>query len=490
MSRLDESFIKTLQSFLAQQDPGSSYTFEKCPGGNINITVRAFRNPRPSNTKLPFGISFGDPNQELKSFIVKYAPPYCAAVGPELPFSSDRQLIEAAALSLLNDPNHYSNGTSFSSSPVASAPQRSTQSPIHCRNYNGDDNNSMLLYDSNHTGNDSISKTVSIPKLYHFSEKDHLLVIEDLGKLRDLEEWIQLPQDLHRVRDVGKRLGTFVGRLHCTNMKQIQPPHEVFYSRIGQDLVDRAVVVPLKDYLDLFEIQGGERVYEIVVKNHRENANRKEQAELNIFSMGDFWPPSILLDDDKDRVAVVDWEFAGFALPMQDMVQLGEWDYSPKTGRYVFMSSYREFLMTAAHIHLHLLSACTGELRVKFETLLKAMREAYHGVCDSAGAEWTDCKGDEMGARKLATSFIRDAWILHGREMINNAAERDWEGCIPLDHKPSAWAHCPIRRRMAKIGSWYVDVAGKDAEEMLARWSEVEKEQILRGFYGLGLAPL
>jgi hypothetical protein len=114
------------------------------------------------------------------------------------------------------------------------------------------------------------------------------------------------------------------------------------------------------------------------------------------------------------------------------------------------------------------------------------MRKAYHGVCISAGAEWTEVKGDLRGERGCSYArWVRDAWILHGLELINNAAEREWAGCVPLDHGLNAWAQCPIRRRMAKIGSWYVDVAGKDVEEMLLRWNEVEREQVLRGFYGL-----
>lgn len=222
---------------------------------------------------MPFGLESG-----IQSLIIKYAPPYVAGVGPELPFSPNRQRNEAAALSLF---------TPARNQPLA-----------------------------------SLCNAVSIPKLYHFSESEHLIVMEDLGKLRNLEEWLELPQGLHRVRDVGTRLGTFVGRLHCADVSSI-PRHPSFAARVGQELVKTAIVDTLIRYLDLFEIPDRERVQDIVVQGHQETANRNEPG-LRVFSVGDFWPPSILLDDDKDRVGIVDWEFAGFAPPMQDMAQLGE----------------------------------------------------------------------------------------------------------------------------------------------------------------------
>lgn len=77
-------------------------------------------------------------------------------------------------------------------------------------------------------------------------------------------------------------------------------------------------------YLDLFGIQGRERLYEIVAKAHFEGPSRKEPSGLRVFSVGDFWPPSILVDDERNRLGIIDWEFAGFAPPMQDMAQLGE----------------------------------------------------------------------------------------------------------------------------------------------------------------------
>src|ERR1700754_72177 len=43
MSHLEEALIKGIEVFLARHDPQSRYSFEKCTGGMINVTVRAIQ---------------------------------------------------------------------------------------------------------------------------------------------------------------------------------------------------------------------------------------------------------------------------------------------------------------------------------------------------------------------------------------------------------------------------------------------------------------
>jgi len=108
---------------------------------------------------------------------------------------------------------------------------------------------------------------------------------------------------------------------------------------------------------------------------------------------------------------------------------------------------------SAAHLHLVLLSGCVGTVATKVQALLEAMHNAYHGVCALSGCKWPRTQDGGNSVR-----WIRSTWILHGREMINNAAERDWEGCVPLIEGPGVWSKCLIRRRMAQVGAWYLDV--------------------------------
>ena len=60
-------------------------------------------------------------------------------------------------------------------------------------------------------------------------------------------------------------------------------------------------------------------------------------------------------------------------------------------------------------------------------------------------------------------------------DMINNAVERDWPGCLIGAEK----FKCPIRREMALKGKWYIEVA----TDIAGRWDEVLKEDFLKPLY-------
>jgi hypothetical protein len=69
------------KSFLSKIDPSQKYEFQSLTGGLVNLTVRA--------TKVsPFGGIFPKRN----TLILKYAPPFVAALGESAPFSQDRQV--------------------------------------------------------------------------------------------------------------------------------------------------------------------------------------------------------------------------------------------------------------------------------------------------------------------------------------------------------------------------------------------------------------
>jgi hypothetical protein len=73
-------------SYLSKFDPSERYSIERLTGGLVNITVRATKedvNPEALHRERFTG---------RKSVILKYAPPYVAAVGESAPFSQQRQV--------------------------------------------------------------------------------------------------------------------------------------------------------------------------------------------------------------------------------------------------------------------------------------------------------------------------------------------------------------------------------------------------------------
>lgn len=71
-------------AFLAKLDPFSAYEINKLTGGLINLTVRAVKTNSIDHGAFP----------GKASLILKFAPPFVAAVGPDAPFSQKRQVNE------------------------------------------------------------------------------------------------------------------------------------------------------------------------------------------------------------------------------------------------------------------------------------------------------------------------------------------------------------------------------------------------------------
>ena len=69
-------------AFLRELDPSSEYDFQSLSGGLVNLTQRATKTSPLGAGKFP--------NQA--SLILKYAPPFIAALGEEAPFSQKRQV--------------------------------------------------------------------------------------------------------------------------------------------------------------------------------------------------------------------------------------------------------------------------------------------------------------------------------------------------------------------------------------------------------------
>ena len=69
-------------SFLHKLDPSTEYEFQSLSGGLVNLTQRATKTSPLGAGKFP----------AQASLILKYAPPFIAALGEEAPFSQKRQV--------------------------------------------------------------------------------------------------------------------------------------------------------------------------------------------------------------------------------------------------------------------------------------------------------------------------------------------------------------------------------------------------------------
>ncbi|MGH7858642.1 MAG: phosphotransferase family protein, partial [Candidatus Binatia bacterium] len=199
---------------------------------------------------------------EPHSVIVKTAPPYVAS-RPEIALDPRRILFEARALEILGP-----EGVLAAVSSPACRP----------------------------------------PRLLAVNRSRHTVVIEDVGDVPDLAACLlsEAAGD-----DLGARLGGFIGSLHARSFGELslaqeldnadvqRTRHEVQYCAVDE-LCRRA------------DIRDAARLGKTA-----EGLGERLRRRGVCLTMGDLWPPSVLVA--AGGVRVIDWELAHFGSPAQDL---------------------------------------------------------------------------------------------------------------------------------------------------------------------------
>jgi 5-methylthioribose kinase len=151
------------------------------------------------------------------------------------------------------------------------------------------------------------------PRPIDFDAAAAVLVMEDLGSCDDLVEAIARGGD---AAALGAAAGRFVGRLHAAtwdraefaedyrNLAIQRSRLEVQYGAVSTWLEDAGVAADDAQSLGARARDLGERWLE----------------PGRCLLMGDLWPPSILVV--SEGVRIIDWEFAHFGSPVQDVAHL------------------------------------------------------------------------------------------------------------------------------------------------------------------------
>ncbi|KAK2461532.1 hypothetical protein APHAL10511_005995 [Amanita phalloides] len=161
---------------------------------------------------------------------------------------------------------------------------------------------------------------VTIPEVYLFDEKAHVIIMEDCG-----EGSVPLKQFMREGRltlsmgeKLGKALGEFIGKLHNwgkdrtvweyfdANKQARELSAWAYYGRLYETLdpSQNADVPVLRDP----QLEVSAQDLEVIKKVAQEMGNAIRTAHETLV-MGDFWPGNIVLSGDEvKRVYVIDWE--------------------------------------------------------------------------------------------------------------------------------------------------------------------------------------
>ncbi|MEM6344449.1 MAG: phosphotransferase [Bacteroidota bacterium] len=196
------------------------------------------------------------------SIIAKYTPPYIASA-PQIAMDATRSRFEAAALRWWDEQN----------------------SPLD---------------------------TIRPPHLLHAFAERSLILMEDVGPAPDLAAALK-QMDLPTATATGKLIGQFIAHLHHNTFQNTQLAHH--FQNEGVQSVRLAVQYNLLPALQKAHIPQAQAIADRIT----EVGQWINQAGICLI-MGDLWPPSILISDAGPRV--IDWEFAHFGWPIQDVAHL------------------------------------------------------------------------------------------------------------------------------------------------------------------------
>lgn len=153
--------------------------------------------------------------------------------------------------------------------------------------------------------------SIKLPILYALDAENHVILMEDLGESPDLETWIGEIHTKQEAIQLGKILGDFISNLH----------------KISSQLPDLATIFdnPNIQRTRLEVLYGN-------IFNYATRANIPDASDLaeramafgeelqlpgRTVIMGDLWPRSVIVSDDKLRI--IDWELAHYGKPAQDV---------------------------------------------------------------------------------------------------------------------------------------------------------------------------
>lgn len=210
---------------------------------------------------------------EQRSLIVKYAPPYIA-VDPDTPLDPSRIEIEARCLQALGPDGSLS---------------------------------------------DLPGQSVRPPRVVDFCVSDHVLIMEDVGDLPSVDEGLRAydeeEEGAHGVATVGRRLGRFIGDLH----RETHDDPSYAQSFDNQAMQETRHAVQYQGVTGMLETG---RVSDAQVLGERAEAlGERLQEDGECLTMGDLWPPSVLVANDQIRL--IDWELAHYGRPLQDVAHWG-----------------------------------------------------------------------------------------------------------------------------------------------------------------------
>jgi len=197
-----------------------------------------------------------------KNLIIKYAPPYIAN-NPEVPLSPKRIRFGAEALELFEKKGRLKG---------------------------------------------LVTTQIRPPHILLFDEEQHLLILEDIGEVPNITNWLVNIKNIA----IGHLLGDFIGQLHRQTLDD-ERLHRQFNNQDIQQTRLQVQYNPAAEYAAKAGIADT-----INIESKTKELGQKLLSMGQCLVMGDLWPPSVLVSEGM-TIRLIDWEFVHFGRPLQDI---------------------------------------------------------------------------------------------------------------------------------------------------------------------------
>ncbi|KAG8763366.1 hypothetical protein FRC15_008025, partial [Serendipita sp. 397] len=269
---------------------------------------------------------------------------------------------------------------------------------------------------------------ISVPQLIFHDDVKYVLIMEDLGVLPTLDNAILQNKIQHNAhfgsQEVATALGRGLGVLHALQVDQ--DTKDALRNLNSDDVVFELAVKGVEDKLASLGVGDSAVLGNRVATAFEDSKQLIDEQEGHrpakvpvVLSMGDLWPASVLVDGENHRLGLIDWEFAHLSLPLSDIAQF------------------------SAYLNLYSLAYTSIDWLSGF---ILTFMNSYISHSRQLEAAWL--------SPTLSHSLLRHAVILHGREMVNIAMERDWG------------TDSPSRSELVNAGCRYLRLAGDSEGEL------------------------
>ncbi len=193
------------------------------------------------------------------------------------------------------------------------------------------------------------SEELRPPRPRAFVPSVPILFMEDIGDGPDLQAWLYANPGVRRARSAGAQLGAWMARLHAATAAR---------DDFARDYDNRPIQETRRRVQYEAVAAAWEAQAEVNLRRLAPAARRLGQLLLRpgrCLVMGDLWPRSIRFAP-RERIRLIDWEFAHYGRPLQDTAHL------------------------EAHLWMLAHRAPTPEVRACVDTFARAFEQSYTGL--------------------------------------------------------------------------------------------------------------